>query len=76
MDSKVVQFISSIQVSGVTIVQRRCGANILNVSCPRSINYYVENMGGVDQMIRSEQMVVDLLPNATSKSGSKREKWQ
>lgn len=48
VDSKVVQFVSAVGISGLTKVKRRHGAELLEISCPNVIREYVDNMRGVD----------------------------
>ena len=48
-DSKNLQTVSTVMTHGATEVQRRNGANILNVPCPNDIVLYQQNMGGVDR---------------------------
>ena len=48
-DSKVLGFVSTIQISGTTTVMRRSGPNILHVTCPPAIAKYNKYMGGVDR---------------------------
>ena len=48
-DSKKLQTVSTVMKSGTQVVQRRNGANIIDVTCPNDIVLYQQNMGGVDR---------------------------
>ena len=47
-DSKKLQTVSTIMKHGTQVVQRRNGANSIDVTCPNDIVLYQQNMGGVD----------------------------
>ena len=48
-DSKVLQTVSTVMEQGVSSVQRRTGASLIQVSCPNDIIKYQKYMGGVDR---------------------------
>ena len=48
-DSKKLQTVSTVMKHGTQVIQRRNGANIIDVTCPNDIVLYQQNMGGVDR---------------------------
>ena len=48
-DSKILQTISTVMISGVGVVSRQVGSNVVKVSCPNDIIEYQKYMGGVDK---------------------------
>ena len=48
-DSKILQTVSTVMMSGVDEVARRVGSTIIKVSCPNDIIKYQKHMGGVDK---------------------------
>ena len=48
-DSKKLQTVSTVMKHGTQVVQRRNGANIIDVTCPNDILPYHQNMGGFDR---------------------------
>eukprot|EP00957_Ditylum_brightwellii_P030495 2309413-Ditylum_brightwellii.AAC.1 len=48
-NSKTLQFISNLRVTGVLNVQRRIGRSISTHECPEEITYYQDHMDAVDR---------------------------
>ena len=53
LDSKVVRFVSSLNVAKIGQVQRQLGANKVSITCPEVLKKYQEDMGSID---RNDQM--------------------
>jgi len=49
-DSKVVHLLSTLNISGMTVVKQRVGPKVIKVPCDINAKYYVEGMGAVDRL--------------------------
>ena len=70
-DSKVVSFISTLNVYDITDVRRRIGCRIVTFKVPTALKNYQENMGGTDHF---DQIVV-CGRGGVSKGTRKLHKW-
>ncbi len=49
-DSKVVQLVSTLSISGITSAKRRCGSQLISVPYDENAKEYVAKMGAVDRI--------------------------